>query len=74
MNNGPERKHFPAFPPTLDTGFDDYLVKPVDMEELTALLNELIEVLAGSGVFGSSNYDGRAVCKIAGGTRYLPVP
>lgn len=45
MNNGPERKHFPAFTPTLDAGFDDYLVKPVDMEKLTALLNELIEVL-----------------------------
>jgi hypothetical protein len=29
------------------------------MEELTALLNELIEVLAGSGVFGSSNCDAR---------------
>ena len=50
MNNGPERKHFPAFTPTLDAGFDDYLMKPVDMEKLTALLNELIEVLAGREV------------------------
>lgn len=44
---------------SLDAGFDHYLVKPVDMEELTALLGELSEVLAGSDVFGSSNCDPR---------------